>query len=151
MQAAPLSSFPEDDIKIFRLRVKERYRYFGRIRCPYFQGFVSFNSNGFQRFCTKSWNRGRSRAEKLARLKLVAWAPEVIRLTRTAQAIRKQVQFERVHRAGRWEKRLVPVSYYLFQAIFENQSVKVIVKQVQNGPPFFWAVIPASRKDRVAV
>ena len=44
------------------------------------------------------------------------------------------------------------VSYYEFVAILEdkqeNKRVRVVIKQIENGPKYFWSIIPFWKMDR---
>jgi hypothetical protein len=126
---------------------QEFYRTLGQIRCPYFQENVQFNAPGFEHLRHKSWNRGRDRRDQFMRLKHLARAPEILRLSRTVQGIEHTAEWERRHKHGRWEKRLVPVTYYEFMAVIEERRFKVIVKQLADGQRIFWSLIPFWRQS----
>ena len=68
-------------------RAEEQYHSLGSIRCPYFQDNVQFNARGFEHLRRKSWNRGRERRDQFMRLKYLARAPEILRLSHTVQGI----------------------------------------------------------------
>ena len=124
----------------------ELYQNLGQIRCPYFQANVHFNARGFEHLRRKSWNRGRDRSDQLMRLKHLARAPEILRLSRTVQGIEETHEWERRHKHGRWEKLLVPVTYYEFMAVIEERRFKVIVKRAAGGELMFWSFIPFWRQ-----
>jgi hypothetical protein len=81
------------------------------------------------------------------RLRHLARAPEILRLSRTVQGIEKTHEWERRHKHGRWEKLLVLVTYYEFMAVIEDRRFKVIVKQLPGGERIFWSLIPFWRQD----
>jgi len=126
---------------------QEIYRHLGQIRCPYFQDNIHFNARGFEHLRRKSWNRGRDRRDQFMRLKHLARAPEILRLSRTVQGIEHAAEWERQHKHGRWEKRLVPVTYFEFMAVIEARRFKVIVKQLAGGERIFWSLIPFWRQS----
>ncbi len=126
---------------------QEFYRTLGQIRCPYFQADVQFNARGFEHLRHKSWNRGRDRRDQFMRLKHLARVPEILRLSRTVQGIEETNEWERRHKHGRWEKVLMPVTYYEFVAVLEHRRFKVIVKQLAGGEHIFWSVIPFWRQS----
>ena len=128
-------------------KAHELYQNLGEIRCPYFQANVHFNARGFEHLRRKSWNRGRDRRDQFMRLKHFARAPEILRLSRTVQGIERTHEWERRHKHGRWEKLLVPVTYYEFMAVIEERRFKVIVKQAADGQRIFWSLIPFWRQD----
>jgi hypothetical protein len=128
-------------------RAEEQYRSLGMIRCPYFQDNVHFNARGFEHLRRKSWNRGRERRDQFMRLKHLARAPEIIRLSRTVQGIEQTHEWERRHKHGQWEKILVAVTYFEFVAVIEEKRFKVIVKQLPSGQRIFWSLIPFWRQN----
>lgn len=127
-------------------RAEDKYRGLGSIRCPYFQDTVHFNIRGFEHLRRKSWNRGRERQDQFMRLKHLAHAPEILRLSRTVQGVEQTYEWERRHKHGRWEKVLVPVTYYEFVAVLQERRFKVIVKQLAGGQRIFWSLIPFWRQ-----
>src|ERR1017187_1748094 len=133
--------FTDEEFKRIRQRAEDQYRSVGSIRCPYFQDGVVFNTEGFRHLLFKSWNRGRDQRDQFMRLKHLACAPEILRLSRTVQGIQGTNEWERRHRYGRWEKLLVPVPYYEFVAVLDNRRFKVIVKQLPAGERVFWSLI----------
>jgi len=46
---------------------------------------------------------------------------------------------------SRWEKRLKTVRYYVFIAFLKeyNFRLKIIIKEIEGGQPFFWSVYPS--------
>ena len=126
---------------------QEIYRTLGQIRCPYFQASIHFNSQGLEHLRRKSWNRGRDRRDQFMRLKHLARAPEILRLSRTVQGIEETHEWQRQHRHGQWEKVMVPVTYYEFVAVLERRRFKVIVKQSPGGERIFWSLIPFWRQS----
>ena len=45
------------------------------------------------------------------------------------------------------------VTYYGFVAIINTIKIKVIVKKIENGQPFFWSIIPfwKTKKDPICL
>src|SRR5262249_4317591 len=128
-------------------RAEDQYHYFNRIHCPYFHDVVTFSTEGFRHLLFKSWNRSRNRRDQFMRLKHIAWAPEVIRMSRTVQDSQHTHKWERRNRHGRWEQLMLPVAYYEFIAVFEERRFKVIVKQLQGGERILWSLIPFWRQS----
>jgi hypothetical protein len=138
--------FTNDEFKDVRWRAEAQYGVIGSVRCPYFQTTVIFSSEGFRHLLFKSWNRGRDRRDQFMRLKQIARAPEILRLSRTVQGIFQTNEWKRQHRHGHWEKLLVAVTYYEFIAVLAERRFKVIVKQLPNGERIFWSLIPFWRQ-----
>jgi hypothetical protein len=149
MGKTPMSPLNFSDFHFYEVlgKAHELYQGLGQIRCPYFQANVHFNARGFEHLRRKSWNRGRDRSDQLIRLKHLARAPEILRLSRTVQGIEKAHEWERWHKHGRWEKLLVPVTYYEFVSVIEERRFKVIVKQLPGGQCIFWSFTPFWRQN----
>ena len=115
--------FTDLEFQEVRQRATVLYSALDRIRCPYLQNEVHFNTDGFRHLLFKSWNRGRDRRDQFMRLKFLSRAPEILRLSRTVQGIQTTNEWERRRRHGRWEKLLVPVTYYEFIAVIEKRRL----------------------------
>jgi hypothetical protein len=140
-------AFTDQEFAATLHEAQEMYRSLGQIKCPYFQASIHFNARGFDHLRRKSWNRGRDRRDQFMRLKHLALAPEILRLSRTVQGIEETHEWERRHKHGRWEKLMVPVTYYEFVAVLDQRRFKVIVKQLAGGERMFWSLIPFWRQD----
>jgi len=125
---APLQ-FTEDEFARIRQLAEAAYGGFGQIRCPYFGGLVNFNTNGFRHLIFKRWNRGRDQYDQFMRLKHLALAPEILSLSRTVQGIQETHDWQRRRRHGRWEKLLVPVTYYEFIAVYFLELYTVLAAE----------------------
>lgn len=118
------------------------YHSIGEVFCPYFDKPVGFNAKGLDHIKMKEWNKTRIMSDQYLRLKFLQLAPVIIGKTSTLQEFNEKNNFERVQINSRWERRVVMVRYYGFVAIVGKLRVKIIVKQVENGRPYFWSIIP---------
>ncbi|MEK7505169.1 MAG: hypothetical protein AAB589_02715 [Patescibacteria group bacterium] len=118
------------------------------VRCPYFGEVIAFNAKGLRHLKFKSDQKARSHEEQYARLKLLHFASEVLKLSRTVQGIWYTKKFEDQKTHNRWEYVLKEVSFYEFVAVLNNVRLKVIVKQVSGGEKYFWSVIPFWKINR---
>jgi len=118
------------------------YRSIGEIFCPYFNKKVGFNAKGLDHIKMHGWNKARTASDQYLRLKFLQLAPVIISKAGTVQEFVQKKNFERVQTNSRWEQRAVTVCYYGFVAIVGKLRVKIIVKQVENGRPYFWSIIP---------
>jgi hypothetical protein len=143
---APLSFTDVEFDQILR-QAEESYSAIGHIRCPYFRESVQFNALGLDHLRHKAWNRGRERRDQFMRLKYIALAPEILRMSHTVQGIQETDEWERRHRHGRWERQLMPVIYYEFVAVLDKRRFKVIIKQSPGGARIFWSLIPFWRQS----
>ncbi|PWB38436.1 MAG: hypothetical protein C3F02_03720 [Parcubacteria group bacterium] len=127
-------------------RVKdEAEKFYGTIRevhCPYLGRKVNFNSKGLDHIKFKEWNKARSLSDQYLRLKFLKLTKTVIERSHTVQEFNQKNSLERQNTNSRWEKKMVIVRYYGFVAIVNEVRIKVIIKEVNNGVPYFWSVIP---------
>jgi len=56
-------------------------------------------------------------------------------------------RFENVKSGSRWSQTLSSVRYFEFVALIDGYRIKIVLKQVNEGPIFFLSVIPAWRKN----
>jgi hypothetical protein len=136
-------NFKDDtDFEKVKRQAEELYERIGSIRCPYFSEEIAFNAKGIRHLKFKSDQQARSHHDQYARLKLLKYAPQVLRLSRTVQGVWETKRFEMQKTHSRWERVLKPVSFYEFVAVLDTVRVKVIVKEVLGGEKHFWSVIP---------
>ena len=131
---------------------EEQYKKINNVFCPFLKRDVNFNTKGLDHIKFKEWNKTRLIPDQFLRLKFLKLAPLVIKKVSTLQEFSKTKTFERVKRNSRWEKILIPVKYYGFVAIIDFKvKIKIIVKEIENGEPFFWSIIPfwKTRKDPI--
>jgi hypothetical protein len=140
-------NFNDQEFSAVLHKAQELYRVLGEIRCPYFQTNIQFSARGFEHLRRKTWNRGRDRHDQFMRLKHLALAPEILRLSRTVQGFQVTHEWERQHKHGSWVKLLVTVTYYEFVAVLETRRFKVIVKELPDGQRIFWSLIPFWRQN----
>lgn len=135
-------TFNDDQFEVLKCKVEESYKQMETIKCPYLSSNVHFNSKGIEHLKFKGKNQARSRDDQYMRLRLLSLAPKVISLSRTVQGISEQRVFERIRSNGRTEEKLVLAVYHEFIAIIDNHRVRVVIKQVGDGPHYFWSIIP---------
>lgn len=124
------------------------YSNLGEVYCPYFKEKIIFNAKGFRHLKFKSDQVARVKEDQYARLKLLRFAPLIIKESRTVQGICEVKKFERQNINSRWENVLKEVTFYEFVAVVENLRIKVIVKWVEGGQKHFWSVIPYWKIDK---
>lgn len=132
----------EADFEDVKAKAEALYALVGPVHCPYFGEKIAFNAKGIKHLKFKSDEVARMREDQYSRLKLVQYAPEVLKLSRTVQGIWHTKRFEMQKTHSRWERILKDVSFYEFLAVIENVRLKVIIKQVAGGEKHFWSVIP---------
>lgn len=139
------------DFKKFKQIKKESTEFYNsidKVKCPYFSEFVSFNSKGMRHLKFKSWNKSRSVKDQFMRLKLLKYAPEIVKKSHTLQEYCEKKSLERIQVNSRWENRAVVVSYYGFIAIIDGIRLKIIIKETKGGEKYFWSIIPCWKQDK---
>ena len=126
-----------------RKRAEEEYSAISKVRCPYLNMEVSFSREGFEHLLFKSWNRTRSMVEQYIRLKLIRLAPQVVQKSHTLQEYKEQKLMVRQKLKSGWGSRMRLVRYYVFVAIINEARIKVIVKEIEGGKPFFYSLYPS--------
>ena len=132
-------------------KAEKYYKSISAIYCPYLQRKVNFNVKGLDHIKFKGWKKARLASEQYLRLKFLKIAPKIINSSHTLQEYKETKCFERQKINSRWERRMVDVKYYGFVAIIKKLRVKIIVKEIIGGTPYFWSVIPfwKSRKNPI--
>jgi len=143
-------NFNKDDFIKVKGEAENFYKTIGEIYCPFFGEKVAFDTKGLKHLKFKSDRQARPYRDQYPRLKLLCFAPEVLKKSHTVQGIWKVKRFEAQKTNSRWEHILKDVIYYEFIAVLENVRVKVIVKEVLGGEKHFWSVIPFWGIDKIA-
>ncbi len=130
------------DIQDVKSKGEIIYRAIGKINCPYLKRDVSFNSQGLTHLKFKDRRRARSKQDQYMRFKILGLAPKIISKSNTVQGVDTVNRFEKVRINSRTDTLLKTVNYYEFVAVINQIRAKVIVKQIENGEPFFWSIIP---------
>ena len=127
---------PDSKFEDIRKKAEEEYEKIGKVRRPYLNDYVHFNTIGFQHLLFKNWNKTRLRTEQYIRLKL-------IKLAHTLQEYDERKNFVRQKINSRWETRMMIIRYYVFVAIINNARIKVIVKEIDGGAKLFYSLYPS--------
>lgn len=142
-------NFNKKDFIKTKKEAEKFYSSINSVYCPYFNEKIAFNSKGLKHLKFKADQQARPRKEQYSRLKLLSFAPEVLKKSHTVQGIWKLKRLEEQKTNNRWEKILKPVIYYEFIAVLENIRIKVIIKEVEGGEKHFWSVIPFWGIDKI--
>lgn len=141
----------EEDFDRIKDSAEKFYRTIGEIKCPYFnKESIAFNVKGIKHLKFKSDMQARLRHDQYTRLKLLHFAPEVLKRSHTVQGIWKTKKFEELKTQSQWKHIIKDVVFYEFVAVLENVRVKVIVKEVLGGQKYFWSIIPFWHIDKEA-
>ena len=144
-------SFTKKEFDTLKTTAEDAYKLIGAVRCPYLQTDIAFNAKGLDHLKLKRWNHGRAEKDQFMRLKLLHLAPEILKQSRTLQGIKSSRHLERMKIHSRWEEKLVPVTYYEFISVQptphgDQSRVRIVVKQIDGGQPYFWSIIPYWRQ-----
>lgn len=143
-----------DNLALYK-KVKQEagdfYKTVNAVFCPYLKSKVNFNAKGLDHIKMKSWNKTRLVSDQYLRLKFLKLVPEALQASGTLQEFHETKNFERIKDTGEWQSIMKPVAYYGFVAIINNVKIKIIVKKVEGGQPYFWSVIPfwKTQKDEI--
>ncbi len=143
-----IKKWDQDKFERVKKEAEDFYKNIGKVRCPYFDEDVNFNSRGLDHIKFKEWNKTRPTIDQYMRLRLIKLAPLIIKKSNTLQGIWKTQNFERRNINSRWERILRGVIFFEFIAIVKGVRIKIIVKQVEGGEKYFWSIIPFWGKDK---
>ncbi|KKT28040.1 MAG: hypothetical protein UW12_C0009G0001 [Parcubacteria group bacterium GW2011_GWF1_43_9] len=121
---------------------EQEYNKIAKVRCPYFDDFVHFNTIGFEHLLFKEWNKTRTRVEQYMRLRLLKLAPAIITASHTLQDYDEKNVFVRQKTNSQWTQKMKLVKYYGFVAIINEARIKIIVKEIVGGAKFFYSLYP---------
>lgn len=133
----------EEDFNKVKKEAENFYKSIGSVRCPYFKEKVAFNAKGLRHLKFKSDQQARTKTNQYPRLKLLRFAPQILKKSHTLQDIWRTRMFEKQKTNGRWKHLMKDVIFYGFIAVLDNENIrlKVIVKTI-GGKKYFWSVIP---------
>ncbi len=137
----------QEKFNLVKEKGEEFYKSLSEVYCPYFQEKIIFNAKGLEHLKFKKKHHARSPDDQYIRFKILRFAPEVLKLTKTVQGISEQKVFELNRSNHRNEQVLADAMYYEFVAILEKTRVRVIVKQVGTAQKYFWSIIPFWKID----
>ncbi|MFA7662932.1 MAG: hypothetical protein WCX88_03370 [Patescibacteria group bacterium] len=135
-------NFSCDDFDKIKNEAEEFYTSICKIHCPYFGEEIIFNSKGLKHLKFKADRIARPQKDQYARLKLLSFAPKVLKKSHTVQGVYEIKRFEEQKINSKWKNILKDVIYYEFIAVIDSVRVKVIVKEVFGGEKHFWSIIP---------
>jgi hypothetical protein len=142
MEERPRLTFTREEFDRVKDKAEADYKSVVQVYCPYLGKQIKFNAKGLEHLKFKARRKERSHHDQFMRLKLLHYAPAIIKKSHTLQGLNETKTFERQKRHGRWEGALKPVTYYEFIAVMDRIRTKVIVKHVDGEEPYFYSIIP---------
>lgn len=135
-----------------KILAESDYKNIGKVRCPYFNESIAFNTKGFEYLNFKSKIKARERKDAYIRLKNIKFAPQIIKQSHTLQEIHSKKVFVRVKTKTKKEYILKNCDYYAFVSIINDgnfqKRLKIIVKQIEGGEKHFWSIIPFWKSNK---
>ncbi|MDB5189337.1 MAG: hypothetical protein JWL82_294 [Parcubacteria group bacterium] len=135
-----------------KLEAEEWYASVDEVECPYFNDTVAFNKKGITHIKFKKDKVARDRADQFMRLKHIRFAQRILEKSKTLQEYGEDRRLEEQKAEGKKELMLQDVKYYGFVAIIKDdfglKRLKIIVKQVGGGKPYFWSIIPFWKRNK---
>ena len=125
------------------------YKTIGEVKCPYFREAITFNAKGLRHLKFHSDQQARPHKDQYIRFRLISLAPNILAVSHTLQGISTRKNLEPMKTNSRWENVLQLVTYYEFVAVVNGYRVRVIVKQVDKNPKYFWSIIPFWKMDKM--
>lgn len=131
-----------EKFKAEKQKAEDFYKNLDTISCPYFGEKVFFNAKGLEHLKFKRKNHSRIIDDQFIRFKLLSLAPKILKLSKTIQGISNRKIFESLRSNNRNEYKMVFAEYFEFIAVIDGIRTRVIVKQIENSPKYFWSIIP---------
>lgn len=120
------------------------------IHCPYFEGPVTLNADGFYHLTHKPNRLPRNVNEQKLKLRLLKKALRVIRKAGTLQEYRMGMEkFGKAAKDG--FTKMKNVEYWAFHDIVGEKKrflIRVIVRRVGDGKRHFWSVMPHGKINK---
>ncbi|MFC1730772.1 hypothetical protein ACFL6I_10610 [candidate division KSB1 bacterium] len=130
-------------------KADELFKGIEKVSCPFFSKNVTFSSDGFHHLQFNEVGSERDKNVQILKFSLINSAKIIIEKSGTIQEYRKQWGAVGRKKAKDGSRKMKEMQYWGFVAITGNGDsqirVKVIVRQVGNGEPHFWSVMPDTR------
>lgn len=120
------------------------------LKCPFFNSFVVFNSDGFNHLLYKPNRKPRNVAEQKLKLKLLKRGLEIIKKAGTIQEYRIRIEkFGKPAKDGFIKTK--SVEYWAFHDIVGEKKrflLRVIIRRIGDGKIHFWSVMPHGKINK---
>lgn len=142
----------EEDIELHELIQKLRLIYEDKreIKCPFFNFYITLNSDGFNHLLHKPNRQPRNVDEQKLKLKLLKRGLEIIKKTGTVQEYRMRIEkFGKLAKDGFTKTK--NVEYWAFHDIVGEKKrflLRVIIRRIGDGKLHFWSVMPHGKINK---
>ncbi len=127
-----------------KANAEELYKSIGKVRCPYFNADIIFNSDGFHHL-QFSAERERPKEEQLLKFSLLPAISHILRNAGTIQEYRHTMEPIGQKRYSDGAREMREIEYWGIVAITKGERpirIKIILRKVGNGNIVFWSVMP---------
>lgn len=137
-----------------KVQTKAMYDSTEAVFCPYFNGEVGFNSDGFHHMQYMTSGAERSKKAQIRRYKSFKFAPYILKKAGTVQQHRRY--YGPVGRPkGDGFRATKIIEDWCFMALVKaglsmDICIKVVVRRIGDGPLHFWSVMPFRAPDFLA-
>lgn len=138
------------DLREIMREAKAIYEKQETMHCPYFEGPVTLNADGFVHLTYKPNRQPRNVNEQKLKLRLLKKALRIIRKAGTVQEYRRGVEKFGYPGPDGFTK-MKQIEYWAFHDIVGEKKrflLRVIVRRIGDGKPHFWSVMPHGKIDR---
>ncbi|OGZ03018.1 MAG: hypothetical protein A2390_00955 [Candidatus Liptonbacteria bacterium RIFOXYB1_FULL_36_10] len=134
----------DEHYKNLKEKTEKIFRNTPQVFCPYFNEYITLNSDGFHHLQFSS-RRERNKEEQSLKFSLLPLALIVLKKSGTIQEYRKILQLSGSKSNRDGLTLMKQVQYWGFVAIIGDNPIKirVIVRRVGDGKKVFWSVMPA--------
>jgi len=141
---------PEQELHELIEASSKLYKTQGEIQCPYFNGKITLNADGFNHLLYKPNRLPRNVEEQRLKLRLLKKALKIIKKAGTLQEYRLRI--EKVGKPARdGFIKTKQVEYWAFHDIvgeLKKFMVRVILRRVGDGKIIFWSVMPHGKINK---
>ncbi len=120
------------------------YKTLGKVQCPYLDGLVKFNSNGFHHLKYNPSGSERGKSAQMHKFSLLPSVKEIIKNSGTLQEYRKQWGVVGRTKKSDGSREMKEMEFFGFVGIVgtgEQIRVRVIVRKIGSGDCHFWSVM----------
>jgi len=135
----------QEQHKKFKDKAEKIFKETDSIHCPYFNGAVTFNSEGLHHLKYLPNGRERSHNAQILKFKLLPLVKHVIKKSGTIQEYRKQlVTVGRKRKHDGLQKTKEAEYWGLYAVVGDDKKirVRVIIRRIGDGKIIFWSVMP---------